>query len=194
MEKNAEVVFPGDFLATSEEFISGYGVYEEEGNLYSAIMGKVVRDTKKMMVKVLPLTSTPLLLRAGQVVVGRVTDVKSSMASVQILKVVGEEREISGERTGIVHISKISQRYVPSIRDTIRINDFVRAKVLSARPAVRLTMAGPDLGVVLARCPHCGVVLKRKGRNTLVCPTCENTFQRKLAEDYGSGMLRARKI
>ncbi|RLF68565.1 MAG: RNA-binding protein, partial [Thermoplasmata archaeon] len=58
MEKESEIVFPGDFLATAEEFISGYGVYEEEGNLYSAIMGRVVRDTERMMVKIVPVTST----------------------------------------------------------------------------------------------------------------------------------------
>ncbi|HDD59451.1 MAG: exosome complex RNA-binding protein Csl4 [Thermoplasmata archaeon] len=194
MEKESEIVFPGDFLATAEEFISGYGVYEEEGNLYSAIMGRVVRDTERMMVKIVPVTSTPLFLRVGQKVVGRVTDVKSSMASLEILKVVGKEREISGERKGIVHISKISEGYVPSIRDAIRINDFVRARVLMARPAVRLTMAGPDLGVILARCPECGVVLQRKAQNMLICPSCEATFRRKLASDYGSGNVRSRKI
>lgn len=194
MEKNSDVVFPGDFLATAEEFISGYGVYEEEGNLYSAIVGKVVKDTDNMMVKVIPVTSTPIFLRKGQKVVGRVTDVKSSMASVEILKVVGKEREISGERMGIVHISKISEEYVPSIKDAIRVNDFIRAKVLMARPAVRLTMAGADLGVILARCPECGVVLQRKARNMLSCPVCEATFRRKLARDYGSGNIEARKI
>jgi len=189
MEKDSDVVFPGEFLATAEEFLPGFGVYEEEGNLYSAIMGRVVKDLDRMLIRISPITSTPLFIRRGQKVVGRITEVKSSMATVEILKVVGEEREISGERMGIIHISKISDRYLPSIRDAIRVNDFIRAKVLMATPAIRLTMAGADLGVLLARCPDCGEVLKKKSRDLLVCPKCETTYRRKLARDYGSGRV-----
>lgn len=46
-KKNGEFVLPGDLLGVSEEFIPGYGAYEDGGKVYSSIAGIAKLDFEK---------------------------------------------------------------------------------------------------------------------------------------------------
>ncbi len=40
-DKNEDLLFPVDFIAPGEECIPGEGTYEEDGNIFSSVMGEL---------------------------------------------------------------------------------------------------------------------------------------------------------
>ena len=94
-----------------------------------------------------------------------------------------DQRQISGESEGTIHISNVSEDYTEDIHDKFRLGDVIRAKVVQVKPSVQLTTAESDLGVVKAVCSVCRGPLELRDRD-LYCPRDERTEQRKLAADY----------
>lgn len=180
-----KLVLPGEMIGTSEEFIPGEGVFEENGKIFSKNVGIVEIDKKDKRIMVKP-KNPPAMLKNGDVVIGTVSDVKSAMVVVSIEKITGKNRAITGEKTGAIHISKVSSGYVKDIGSEYKRNDIIRAKVIQVIPSVQLSTAEPDLGVIWAVCPKCKNVLEKDG-NMLVCRRCERTEHRKIARDYREG-------
>jgi len=179
-----KVVFPGDLVGTSEEFIAGEGTYEEEGNIYSTQTGTIKIDPQEMMASVEPLTSVPVELKLGDHIIGIVTDIRGSMVEVNIEMVQGRLRKVSGGTLATMHISKLSRDFVQDIHMAYRIGDIIRARILQVRPSVRLTSAGPMLGALRSLCLTCRVSLQPH-KDKLLCPVCERVFDKKIAKDYG---------
>ena len=142
------VVYPGDELGTSEEFMAGDGTYEKDGMIYASNIGELEFDDKSRFVTVTPLTSTPVTLKVGDVVIGIVEDIRSSMAFVNIVKLEGVNRQISSGTQGSIHVSKISKQYLDDVKRGYWIGDILRAKVIQAEPAVQLSTEGSELGVI----------------------------------------------
>ena len=178
-----KLVLPGEVIGTSEEFLPGEGTFEENGKIFSKNVGRLEINEKEKSVSV-KVENPPVVLKTGDNVIGIVRDVKSMMAIVDIEKVVGKNRGITGENIGAIHISKISSGYVKDIGSECRVNDVIMAKVIQTVPSVQLSMVGPEFGVLRAVCVECGTPLKKDG-NKLVCKNCEKTESRKLANDYG---------
>jgi len=182
MEKSDQIVLPGDKIAVLEEFMAGEGAYEADGAVYASTVGKVEKDMRNRVVMVRPL-NPPLVLQKGDMVYGRVTDIRSPIITVEILKVKGFNRGVSGDHIASLHISKVSKGYTTDIRDDVRIGDVIIAEVAQVKPSLQLFTARAHLGVVRARCAKCRGYLVKKGRD-LYCPKCEHTEPRKLAKDY----------
>ena len=70
-------------------------------------------------------------LEVGSVVEGKVTGVTNFGAFVQL----------GGGKNGLVHISEISIDYVKDINDHIKVNDRVKAKVVSVSPAGKISLS-----------------------------------------------------
>lgn len=70
-------------------------------------------------------------LEVGSVVEGKVTGITNFGAFVQI----------EGGKTGLVHISEIATDYVKDINDHIKVNDQVKAKVVSISPAGKVSLS-----------------------------------------------------
>jgi exosome complex component CSL4 len=188
--KTGDFVVPGDFLATAEEFVPSDGTYEENGKIYSATVGIVLIDARKKHVSVFSKALGPPILKPGDIVIGRIDEVRDQVANVSIGAVRGrEERELPLPNTGAIHISQTRAGYVKDLSTQFKAGDIVRAKVLNARrEPVQLTTSGEDLGVIVARCSRCRAFLEREG-SRLRCPHCENVEFRKLASDYRKGMF-----
>jgi len=178
-----KLVLPGEVIGTSEEFLPGEGTFEENGKIFSKNVGSLETNEKEKSVSV-KVENPPVILKTGDNVIGTIRDVKSMMAIVDIEKVVGKNRGITGENIGAIHISKISSGYVKDVGSECRVNDAVRAKVIQTVPSVQLSMVGPEFGVLRAVCGKCRMPLK-KDENKLACKHCERTESRKLANDYG---------
>jgi exosome complex component CSL4 len=176
-------VLPGEEVAEAEEFLPAEGTYEEDGKVYAATMGELELDNEEKVARVKPL-NPPAELKPGDFVFCAVTDVKSVMAICEVVAVEGREREIAGDTSGTIHISKLSSDYVQDAGREVRPSDIIRAKVLQGRPSVQLTTAGPHLGVVKALCKRCRAPLVRKDKG-LYCNNCERNEFRKIADDYG---------
>ncbi len=183
-------VIPGDFIGTSEEFIAGPGTYEEKGSIFASIAGYVKINRRERVVSVLPSTNAPPLPKAGDVVVGRIVDLKNSVALVEVARIKGkEDREIPSIGPGAIHISNVKSSYVNELSKEFAINDIVKAKVIDTR-TMRLSTADKHLGVLKAYCTRCRASLKRKNNSyALICPRCERIETRKISEDYGLGII-----
>lgn len=181
-------VLPGDLIGTSEEFIPRNGAYLEGGNIYAAASGIVNINKKERSISVTPITNTPPHLQVGDIVVGQVTDVKDSVALVEIAGIKGKgEREIVNVEQAAIHVSNVKDAYVKELYYEFAPFDIVKAKVLDLRN-MRLSTVNKELGVMKAYCGNCRAVLKIDN-SKLKCPKCERTETRKLSSDYGTGII-----
>lgn len=181
MEK--KIVIPGEEIGICEEFIGAEGTYEDNGKIFSAILGVLELDLKEKTARVRP-TNPPTILQERDVVIATITDLRNSLASVSIVKVEGKDRKISGDRSGSIRIANISDSYVSDIHSELRIGDTIRGKVIQVKPSLQLTTKATHLGVLNALCTRCRFPLKRKGKE-LFCENCTRTETRKTASDYG---------
>ncbi len=187
--KTGDFVVPGDFLATTEEFVPGDGAYEDIGKIYSSTTGVVLVDARTKHVSVFSRILGPPTLKRGDVVIGRIEEVKDQSANILIGVLRGREDRELHFNSGTVHISQTHTGYVKELREQFRPGDIIRAKVINARrEPVQLATAGEELGVIVARCSQCREPLEREDKK-LRCPSCGNVEFRKLANDYRKGVL-----
>jgi exosome complex component CSL4 len=180
-------VLPGELVGTTEEFKPGDGTTVSAGDIYSTATGNVIIDRKARVVSVRPSTLTPNILKVGDIVYGKITDVRESGAMVEVAGIEGkEEREIVNVRSGDVHVSNVRDSYVKRLSDEFRPFDIIRARVTDAE-RMRLTTAEDSLGVVKAYCSNCRGELVLEGKK-LKCPVCNMTETRKISTEYGKGI------
>jgi exosome complex RNA-binding protein Csl4 len=186
-EKGIEgkMVMPGDELACSEEFEAGDYAYEEGGKVKASAVGWAHLDLNNRVARVEPVN--PLVkVSVGDLVIARITDIKKALALTDVLKVVGKERGVSGAPDGVIHVSKVANRFVDNLDNELRVRDIVRAKVTQVEPNIQLSTQDDNLGVIYAICDGCAKRLENKGGGKLFCKDCERTFVRKMASDYGT--------
>ncbi len=183
-----EIVVPGDLIGTAEEYLAGEGTYEEHGKIFAAITGKVEKNKKDRTVYIEPVMNTPPMLKTGDIVVGRVVDLKNAVVLVDIARIKGQEdREIANADQAAIHISNVKDSYVAKLDTEFDQQDIIKAKVIDEK-SLRLSTVEKNLGVIKALCSRCRTPLTRK-QNKLECPRCERTETRKLSEDYGKGVI-----
>lgn len=180
-------VLPGELIGTIEEFKPGEGTTVSVGDIYSSATGNIVIDRRARIVSVRPSTVTPNILKVGDVIYGKIIDVRESGAMVEIAGIEGkEDREIVNVRTGDIHVSNVRDSYVKRLSDEFRPSDIIRARVIDAEK-MRLTTAEDSLGVVKAYCSNCRGELVLEGKK-LKCPACNMTETRKISTEYGKGI------
>ncbi len=179
---------PGEVLGTLEEYMPGKGAYEDNGKVLAMTTGVVEYDRTEMMADVVPRTSTPILLVPGQHIIGMITDFRGPIALVTVERVVGEERTISSDTHGSIHISKVSRRYVPEMGRAFKIGDIIRAKIIQIEPSLQLTTIGKKLGTLYSLCSICRALLERHG-DDCYCPNCERLWEKKVSVLYRSGVV-----
>lgn len=179
-----QLVFPGDFISTSEEHTPGPGVFEEDGNLYASQTGLLKFNDDEFQAVVQPVTDTVIEIKPSMEIIGQITRIKESAVVLNIIAVVGHGTRIDVEQEATLHVSKVAREYVDRLRDRFRLLDTVRAGVLSVDPSVQVETAYPNGGVVSALCGSCRKPMIRKDRD-LWCEKCERTEHRMLSAAYG---------
>jgi exosome complex component CSL4 len=186
-QKSGHLVVPGERLGVIEEFIPDSGTYVKDGVIYSKIVGRALLDLLNKRVSVYPLGNGELIPKVSSTVVGQIGNAQSDNVLVRIFKI--ENKMLSGEFSGILHISDVSDRYIDSMNDVCKPGDIVRAKVISGKNRIfHLSTNDKNLGIVYAFCSRCGNLLEPQ-RYELHCPKCGNTENRKIAPDYGKEPL-----
>ncbi len=187
MTDEGKFVMPGDNLGISEEFMPGSWTYEEDGNVFAAVSGKMAIDMKERQINVLPTVSVPPQVREGDIVIGKIWEIKQQLALVDILKIKGVERPLPGEVKGAVHISKVREAYVSDLSREFSIGDVIEGRVVNTqREPIDLTTAGKNLGVVKAYCSKCGGS-HEPFNNGVRCKDCKNVESRNVSSEYGKG-------
>jgi exosome complex component CSL4 len=175
-------VFPGDKIGYAEEFVGGDGVYEEDGELYAAVAGKL-----KIKDRVLSIESVKKIpkINKGDVVLGRVVDVRNSLALVELSRKSGFDRDLRHTGIAALHISNVQNEYLKDLDSAVRYMDIIKARVIDPE-LLKLSTKGKDMGVVKALCTNCKTELVVEG-DKLKCPKCGNVESRKISSDYGKG-------
>ncbi len=174
------LVLPGDYLGAAEEFLPGHGTYEDRGRIYASVLGTPRIDAQDRTVRVEPRNAIPEV-HDGDVVYAVVDELKTAMAICTILSTATSRRAVPGAPEGTVHISKAKDGFTETLSSEFSVGDVIVARVLQARPSIKLTTAPPNLGVVSAHCQVCHALLQPGGKE-LVCPRCGHHEHRKLAK------------
>ena len=180
-KEKSTIAVPGEKLGVEEEYVPGTGVYVEAGELYSNSYGEVKVDaqSKRIDVKAESSVSVP---EPGDIIEGIVVSLKEDSAGIKIVAIKGK-KQLSGDFSGVLHVSQIAKSYVNSIFDAINMNDRLLAKVITSWPPYQLSTADDDLGVIYSTCVRCGDELVQK-KGTLFC-TREKVFERKkISREY----------
>jgi exosome complex component CSL4 len=180
-----KIVLPGEQVSTSEELGPGDGTFEEDGIIKASRFGTYQVDQKNRTAKVMPLTSVPVELKRGDIVLAKVGMVRSNMIIADVIHVIGKKRSISGDTNGTLKVSEISQGYVKDPATEFAPGDIIRAKVTQVRPSIQLHTKDRDLGAIKSLCSKCRHTLEKKG-NILECENCNNKEKRRTAQDYGT--------
>jgi len=179
-----KIVLPGDQVSTSEELLPGDGTYEEDGVIRATRIGTYIVDEQNRKAKVKPLTSTPVLIKRGDIILAKVGSVRSNMIIADVIHVTGKNRAISGDTNGTLRVSEISNGYIKDPSTEFAPGDIIRAKVTQVKPNIQLATKDRDLGVIKALCGKCRHALVRKD-NILECNNCGYKEKRTTAIDYG---------
>lgn len=176
---------PGDELSTSEELLPGEGTFEEDGIIRATRVGKYVVNEKYKRAEVKPVTSTPVLIKKGDIVIAEVGSIRSSMIIADVVHVVGKNRAVSGDTNATLRVSEIAQGYVKDPATEFGVGDYIRAKVTQIKPSLQLETKDRDLGAIKSLCKKCRKPLFKKG-DTLECGNCGNKQKRRITIDYGN--------
>ena len=145
--------------------------------------GKLSLNDDDMTATVKPVNA-PNILKPGDGVFCRITDVRASMAVCEIIASDSNNRNITGDKSATIHVSKLSSDYVQDVGKEYRPGDIIRAKVLQVKPSVQLSTQEPHYGAIKALCRKCRKPLEADGK-VLKCKACERTESRTMADDYG---------
>jgi exosome complex component CSL4 len=184
--KSGDIVVPGDQLCVIEELMPSMGTYEKDGIVYAAAPGQVTMDLKERSIRVVdPEGGMKLALPIkGDILMGKATLVFDQRAEVRIARI--NDKDYHSGLVGELHISNVTRRYVKSMQDVLKQNDIVRAVALNTHEIpVKLTLVGPELGVIYGECTRCGNALTLTTHNNMFCLRCENRETREVANDYG---------
>jgi exosome complex component CSL4 len=144
-------------MGTVEEFEAGYGTFEDDGSVYSSVLGKDSVDASSRKAIVSPFKRVRMLAR-GDLVIGKVIDLSEQMAFVEI-------DGISTDSRAILKIFDLQPGFTKTFREFLRVGDVVRARVKEANAfGVNLTTAEPGLGVLVAYCSRCRRKMNSEGR------------------------------
>jgi len=186
IRRSGQFVVPGQKLGVIEEFVPNSGTYVQDGNIYSASVGYVLIDFANKKVSVYPAIRNMNVPKVGSTVIGWVTNVQSSHATIQIIKV--GRKFLSDHFTGIIHVSDVCHRYLDNMYDAFKTGDLIRAKIISNKnKTFHLSTKDENLGVIYAFCSQCGGILVK--RKNLKCVVCGNIEKRKVTSDFGKVTL-----
>ncbi len=179
-----KIMLPGDQVSTSEELLPGEGTFEEDGIIRATRVGTYYVDERHRQAIIKPLSSIPVELKRGDIVLAQVNSVRSNMIIAQVIHVIGKDRPISGDTNGTLRVSEISNAYVKDPTTEYAPGDIIRAKITQVSPSVQLATKDRDLGSIKSVCTKCRYPLYKKD-NYLKCDNCGNKERRRTAEDYG---------
>ena len=168
---------PGDVIASIEEYESGENTFDDGDMVRSEVVGTVAMDKKERVAAVRRGPRRHLAPRPGDMVVGTVAAVMSSMIAVSVDYIDGAPTRAGIEC--VCSIRNIRRRTVALV------NDVMALKILSLNNGtLHATMGEPELGVLLTKCRKCGGRVLTY-RDAIKCKECSWIDERKLSKDFG---------
>jgi len=171
------LTFPGDKIASIEEYEAGKNAFDDGDVVRSATTGTVQIDKKMRLVNV-NHGKSPVFPQLSDIVIGVVTAVLSSMIAVAI-------QYINGKKTNSGIECVCSTRNIRK-KTIALVNDVIALRIISFRNgAIHATINEPELGVLFSRCVKCGKdVISLK--TSVKCVECSWVDERKLSTNFGN--------
>ena len=193
IKEDNKPMLPGEYIASLEEFEGGKNTYlAADGTVRSAAVGTKVYDLKRRIIKI-DQKNSPMLPKVGDIIVGYVDMLFSSMVSVKILYINDKSSNAGFSAIASARVGGRSDRdrRGGDRRAVFHTGDIVRGRVISLlNSTVHLTLAEKEYGVLYALCFICGGDTVRTNENTIKCIECGAFEERKLTRDYGKETLR----
>ncbi|KXZ47854.1 hypothetical protein GPECTOR_32g466 [Gonium pectorale] len=148
----------GDRLGTTDAYAAGEGVYERDGYLLAAVVGRQRVEQPegggvKPVLHVTPRGALPLVPKPGDVVTVKISRVAQTNTNALIMCV--GRQALSTEFKGVIRQQDVRATEIDRVvmYDCFRPGDIVRAEVVSLGDArsYYLSTAKNELGVVYAR-------------------------------------------
>jgi exosome complex component CSL4 len=186
-------MLPGEHVALIEEFEGGKNTYlAQDGVVRSAAVGTKIYDLKRRIVKI-DQKNPPMLPRVGDIIVGYVEMLFSSMVSVKVLYINDKRSEAGFSAIASARVGSRADRdrRGGDRRATFRVGDIVRGRVISMlNSMIHLTFAEKEFGVMYTLCYMCGGDTVRINEGMIKCIECGTIEDRKLTHDYGKETFR----
>jgi exosome complex component CSL4 len=171
------VAFPGDKIASIEEFEAGYNTFDDGDMVRSSTVGKKNLDktTRIASIDHPKMLSIP---RVGDIIIGTVAAAMSSMIAVTIDYINGKPTTSKVEC--VCSIRNLRKKNVALI------NDIVTLKILNhLNGTIHATIEESNLGVLFTKCRKCGGKVVQM-RDAIKCTECSWIDERKLSTDFGN--------
>ncbi|MDH3501161.1 MAG: exosome complex RNA-binding protein Csl4 [Nitrosopumilus sp.] len=177
--------FPGDKIASIEEYEAGYNTFDDGNMVRAATVGEkdIDKVTRTAKIKHPKMLSIP---RVGDTIIGKVAAVMSSMIAVTI-------DYINGKPTTSKVECVCSTRNIRK-KNVALVNDIVTLKIINhLNGTIHAAMDESDLGVLFTKCRKCGGKVVQM-RDAIKCTECSWIDERKLSTNFGkSDFLKLRE-
>jgi len=168
--------FPGEKIASIEEYEAGHNTFDDGDMVRAATMGQkdLNKTTRVVNVNHPKLLSIP---QVGDVIIGTVAAVMSSMIAVSI-------DYINGKPTTSKVECVCGTRNL-RIRNVALVNDIVSLKIIShINGTIHAAINEPELGIIFTKCRKCGGRVVSM-RDAIKCTDCSWIDERKLSKNFG---------
>ncbi len=181
MQPEKKMAFPGDIIATAEEYLPGKNTEEKNGEIIAIKFGDITKDEINLIISVDP-EKKEFSIHRGDIVYGQV--IKGDQRRFIIRAVA-----VFQKGYGLKELDQEMHLPLNNFRKTVNsefmaVGDRVKAFVVRTGDTPEVSVNGQHFGVVGAFCSRCRQPLVKKGM-TLYCENCQRTEIRKTADDYG---------
>ena len=190
-----DFVTPGSTVSIPEGTEAGHGIHTDSAGSVAVVTGTLIQSEGTISVNASrPSVNSP---RIGDVIIAEVNRINPKTAEVRVLHIEDKEgghRDVPAEELfADIYVTNFVDRFLPSAGDAMRKRDIVRARITELDPMMKATTRDdPELGVLHAICPQCGLDLETSSETpdfNVKCSRCDYTGYRVLSNGFGHGHI-----
>jgi len=188
-----DFVTPGSSVSIPDGVEVGNGIHTDSSGSVAVVTGTLVHSDGTISVdSSRPSVNSPQI---GDVIIAVVNRINPKTAEVRVLHIEDKEgghRDVPAEELfADIYVTNFVDRFLPSAGDAMRKRDIVRARITELDPMMKATTRdSPELGVLHAICPQCGLDLEASNKTpdfNVSCSRCDYTGYRVLSNGFGHG-------
>ena len=190
-----DFVTPGSSVSIPDGAEVGNGIHTDSSGSVAVVTGTLVHSDGTISVdSSRPSVNSPQI---GDVIIAEVNRINPKTAEVRVLHIEDKEgghRDVPAEELfADIYVTNFVDRFLPSAGDAMRKRDIVRARITELDPMMKATTRDdPELGVLHAICPQCGLDLETSSKTpdfNVACSRCDYTGYRVLSNGFGHGHI-----
>ena len=170
-------IFPGDKIASIEEFEAGDNTFDDGDMVRAATVGQkdIDKTTRIASIKHPKILSIP---KTGDIIIGTVVAVMSSMIAVSIDYI--NNKSTTSKVECVCSTRNIRRKNIALV------NDIVKLKIINhLNGTIHAIIDEPHLGVLFTKCRKCGGRVVSM-RDAIKCTDCSWIDERKLSTNFNN--------